>query len=376
MTFNPRLARLAIEYTKLMNLVGRSRFIKIEPKDVQPGWPPEKYVITYTCKGVAGIDGEENPISSNFHQVEMYMGREYPQQEPYLKWLTPIWHPNIQHEEPHKVCTNNVQNWFPTKPLVDLVVAMGEMVQYKRYHAKWVHPYPLDQIAADWVIRVAEPKGLFGPEKPYDRRPLVRPRGLRNKNQPKIPDQQTGGIAFGSRVKRAAESAQAQPAQDAAATAAATSAESGAAEPVRRAGRITFGGIKKTQPLSEQGTPATVAAAPGPAATDGNGGASPSKIYSLEVWRGADSPKIVEVTKPVFAIGRGGDGVEVDLALDGDQSVSGLHAVLERDDFGHWLTVKGENPVRVNGRVVPRDRMISVAVSDQIEISDFSIRLQ
>jgi hypothetical protein len=57
--------------------------------------------------------------------------------------------------------------------------------------------------------------------------------------------------------------------------------------------------------------------------------------------------------------------------------VSGLHAILERDETGaFWLTAKGETPIRVNGRLVPRERSVGVDVSDRIEISSFSMRLQ
>lgn len=371
MPFNPRLARLATEYTKLMNLAGRSRFIKIEPINVQPGWPPERYIITFTCKGIAGIDGDENPISSNFHQVEMYMGRDYPDQEPFLKWLTPIWHPNIEHAEPHKVCTNNAATWYSAKSLVDLVVAMGEMVQYRRYHAKWDYPYPLDQIAADWVVRVAEPKGIVGPDRPYDRRPLVRPRGMRNERQPRLPAQPAGGISFGSRVKRE----QPEPAPAAPPAAPAAPAEPPPAEPPPRTSKIVFGSKSAPAPAA----PVSPAEAHGDPGSNGDAVAAEPESGDgslLEVWRDGSRLFVSRMSKPVFTIGRGGDGVEVDLMLADDESVSGLHAVLERDDYGLWLTAKGESPVRVEGKPLPRDRMVSLAGGAQIEIGDFSLRLK
>jgi hypothetical protein len=206
MPHDPRFARLAIEYTHLMNLAARSRFIKVEPVDVQPGWPPEKYVVTYTCKGIAGIDEGGAPIFSEFHQVSLYLGRDYPLREPYLKWLTPIWHPNIEHEEPHHVCTNYIQSWFSSKRLSDLVLIMGEMVQYKRYHAQWTHPYPIDRETACWVIDYAEPSGIITPERPVDRRPLIRPQRMLSKQRPSdAPDASAGRIKFGKVIRKGAE---------------------------------------------------------------------------------------------------------------------------------------------------------------------------
>lgn len=176
MALHGRRARLLLEYEKLINLEKRSDFIRIEPLGKVEGMPPEDYRITFTCLGVAGLNADNSPQLAAFHQVSMKLSANFPNQEPYLKWLTPIWHPNIEHKEPHHVCTNNVQNWYATKSLDDLVVALGEMVQYRRYHAAWTAPFPLDKEAADWVINFAEPNGFVSQEKPFDNRQIVRPK--------------------------------------------------------------------------------------------------------------------------------------------------------------------------------------------------------
>ena len=165
--------RLKDEYEKLLKLERRSKFIKVEPVDVQPGYPPEKYLITYTCRGIGRIGQDGEPVPSEFHQVVMHL-IDFPAREPVLKWVTPIWHPNIEHDGPRKVCTDNPKSWFPTKSLDGLVFAIGEMVQYKRYHAQWKPPYPVDKEAAKWVLGHAEPKNIVGPDKPFDARPLLR----------------------------------------------------------------------------------------------------------------------------------------------------------------------------------------------------------
>src|SRR5262249_28677049 len=146
----------------------RSPFIKIEAVDAQPGWPPEQYLITFTCKGIARIHDDGSPVASSHHQVSLYMTREYPGQEPQLQWLTEIWHPNIEPNPPRHVCTNTVQTYYPQKPMDEFVIALAEMVQYKRYHAKWEAPFPLDATVARWVREVAEPNGWLGPMKPFD----------------------------------------------------------------------------------------------------------------------------------------------------------------------------------------------------------------
>lgn len=174
-----RRERLLLEQNKLVNLNKRSEFIEVEPLENVPGMPPEKYVVTFTCTGISALNSDQTPQASNFHQVSMYLSKDFPRQEPYLKWLTPIWHPNIEHKEPYHVCTNNVQNWYPGKSLDDLVMVLGEMVQYKRYHAEWKQPWPLDKEAAEWVVNYAEPKGIIGQNKPFDERPLLREKRIR-----------------------------------------------------------------------------------------------------------------------------------------------------------------------------------------------------
>ena len=181
-----RYLRLEIDYTDLMNVAKRSSFIGVEPVEVQPGWPPEKYLITFSCNGFAGINADGSPICSNHHQVSIYLSRDYPSVIPSLLWLTDIWHPNIDHKEPRHVCTNDVQTFWAQKPLSELVLGLGEMVQYKRYHAQLKPPFPQDLDVARWVREVAEPKGWVRSDKPLDPRPLLRQKGIRRRRKDAI----------------------------------------------------------------------------------------------------------------------------------------------------------------------------------------------
>lgn len=165
--------RLSIEYSKLINLTEQSPFIKIQAISLQPGWPPEKYIVTYICKGIVNITKDNEPIYGEFHQVEINIAKDFPLKEPKLRWLTPIWHPNIEHYEPYQVCTNNLQSWWSGKSLTNLVIEMGELIQYKRYHAAWTPPFPLNREVAKWVREYAEPKGIVALNKPIDSQPLL-----------------------------------------------------------------------------------------------------------------------------------------------------------------------------------------------------------
>jgi ubiquitin-protein ligase len=169
-----RAERLAADYDDLLKLESRSDFIHVQPVDAIPGWPPEKYLVTFTCLGIAGIDARQRPVPSERHIVSITLTAEYPVHEPKLEWVTEIWHPNIDRIPPRHVCVNSPETFYLAKSLADQVLTLGEMVQYKSYHAKHEYPWPQDHDVAKWVREVAEVNGWVGPGKPYDSRPLLR----------------------------------------------------------------------------------------------------------------------------------------------------------------------------------------------------------
>lgn len=345
-----------------MNLAARSNFIEVQPVDVQPGWPPEKYLITYSCRGIASIDSLGIPQASDFHQVSMYMGSEYPLREPLLRWLTPIWHPNIDHLEPHHVCTNNVQNWYPAKPLADLVLAMGEMVQYKHYHAKWITPFPLDRAAAEWVLEVAEPKRIVGPQKPFDERPLLRAQRMRNQgNYVATP---TTVQAF-KRIKLG----RAQRADSV-----------GVTEILEDNLTFSMSGGRALQPVAKAIRFGAQTKAPGDTRRLERPREAPVETqvgYSLEITKDGKLQRVEQISKQQLSIGRGAIGNPVDVVLEGDLTMSRLHLLLERDEDGaFWVTAKGQNPVLVNGKAIPRERSIGVDTGQVIQICSYGVTIR
>lgn len=175
---NPRQTRLAKERERLMTLNKESENVYVDPVDVHPGSEPERYRITFKCKGIVGIQGEaQDPVYGFKHEVELYCHEDFPSEVPQLRWITPIWHPNIQHQEPKGVCTNKAA-WLAGMGLDELCRQMFEMVQYKNYHADESNfPYPLDHVAAKWVREVAEPRNIVNKQLGIfvDNRPFVKP---------------------------------------------------------------------------------------------------------------------------------------------------------------------------------------------------------
>lgn len=158
---DPRQIRLKAERERLERLNAESDHVRVEPLNVMDGSEPEHYRVTFLCRGIIGIEpSTQAPIYGERHQVEIRCDDGFPSEVPQLRWVTPIWHPNIQHNGNKAVCTNPAE-WLGGMGLDDLCRLMFEMVQYKNYHADTTtRPYPLDHAAATWVREYAEPRGL------------------------------------------------------------------------------------------------------------------------------------------------------------------------------------------------------------------------
>ena len=174
--FDPRQARLKTERLRLERLNKESDYVRVEPINTLEGSEPEHYLVTFLCRGIVGVDSSHRPIYGERHQVEILCDHDFPSDVPRLRWVTPIWHPNIQHTEPKGVCVNKPE-WLGGMGLDDLCRLMFEMVQYKNYHATFTQPYPLDNEVAKWVLEYAEPHGVVNKAKNIyvDDKPFTRP---------------------------------------------------------------------------------------------------------------------------------------------------------------------------------------------------------
>lgn len=148
-----RETRLKGDYRRLRELTAGNDLIQIESVE---GDPPETYTIRFACRGVTAV-GPRGPVFGELHRVRLSLPVEYPTRPPQMRWLTPIFHPNI-NEEGTGVC---VDTWYPSKFLDDLCIMLGRMIQYQNYNP--FHSLRLD--AAQWAQKN---RHLF----PLDRRPL------------------------------------------------------------------------------------------------------------------------------------------------------------------------------------------------------------
>ena len=80
------------------------------------------------------------------HRVEIKLGASYPRTIPEIRWLTPIYHPNIS--EIGMVCLGGYgTHWVPSVQLDELCMMLWDMARYHNYDIR--SPYNRD--AALWV---------------------------------------------------------------------------------------------------------------------------------------------------------------------------------------------------------------------------------
>ncbi|MFI5458300.1 MAG: ubiquitin-conjugating enzyme E2 [Isosphaerales bacterium] len=85
------------------------------------------------------------------HRVEIKLGASYPRTMPEIRWITPIYHPNIS--EIGMVCLGGYgTHWVPSVQLDELCIMLWDMVRYHNYDIR--SPYNRD--AALWVASQAK----------------------------------------------------------------------------------------------------------------------------------------------------------------------------------------------------------------------------
>jgi len=133
-----RLRRLASDYENLKLEFARHPHIDIEPI---AGDPPDKYLVTYKIKGFKLDEKTGKPVLTNRHQVEVYLHAAYPREKPRCQMKTPIFHPNFRFQ----VCIGDY--WGAGERLTDIIIQIGDMIQYKNYNPK----SPLNMEASHWA---------------------------------------------------------------------------------------------------------------------------------------------------------------------------------------------------------------------------------
>jgi ubiquitin-protein ligase len=152
---SPRIRRLRNDLAALERLRSESSLFQFQAV----GSPPYHYQIMFKGGGLRRENGKVK-ISST-HRVEIKLGASYPRTIPEIRWLSPIYHPNIS--EIGMVCLGGYgTHWVPSVQLDELCMMLWDMARYHNYDIR--SPYNRD--AALWVAN--QTSILF----PTDHRPL------------------------------------------------------------------------------------------------------------------------------------------------------------------------------------------------------------
>jgi ubiquitin-protein ligase len=92
MPSDDRSERLAAELEVMQGLARQSSILEFETK----GDPPEEYKVTLRGKGLSRTSTYGGDVQCvDVHEFEIRLGYTFPQRPPEVRWLTPIFHPNV-----------------------------------------------------------------------------------------------------------------------------------------------------------------------------------------------------------------------------------------------------------------------------------------
>lgn len=133
----PRLRRLEADQRRLMSAFAGHPHVRVEP--VGPT-PAERYRITYTVLGLHRTPQNEL-VRAGIHVVDVVLPGGYPREKPYCTTASPIFHPNFGNY----ICIADF--WSPSQSLLDVVVQIGDMIQFRSHNTG----SPLNALAARWA---------------------------------------------------------------------------------------------------------------------------------------------------------------------------------------------------------------------------------
>lgn len=134
---SPRQRRLAADHQELTESFTGHQHVFVTPVGAEP---PERYQIVYNVPGLV-TDQSNNLQILGQHVVHMTLPSGYPREKPYFTCDSPVFHPNFGNY----ICIADF--WSPSQSLTDVVVEIGDLLQYKLYNVR----SPLNALAARWV---------------------------------------------------------------------------------------------------------------------------------------------------------------------------------------------------------------------------------
>src|SRR4051794_31719615 len=152
---SPRIRRLRSDLAAMDRLRAESSVLQFHAY----GTPAQHYKVQFLGRSLARERGKVTVRER--HEFEIRLGASYPRTMPEIRWLTPIYHPNIS--EIGMVCLGGYgTHWVPSLNLDELCTMLWDMTRFHNYDIR--SPYNRD--AALWAAN--QSTFLF----PLDSRPL------------------------------------------------------------------------------------------------------------------------------------------------------------------------------------------------------------
>jgi ubiquitin-protein ligase len=171
---SPRIRRLRSDLAALEKLRAESSVFRFK----STGRPPQQYTVAFHGSSLARDRGKV--IVRDHHEVEIKLGASYPRTMPELRWLTPIYHPNIS--EIGMICLGAYgTHWVPSLALDELCVMLWDMARYQNYDIR----SPYNREAAQWAANQATFRF------PMDARPLRDARAALGRVEPPVSVEET-----------------------------------------------------------------------------------------------------------------------------------------------------------------------------------------
>jgi ubiquitin-protein ligase len=138
------MRRLRSDEAAMKRLVEESSVVRWKAS----GKPAQHYQVEFLGRSLTRESGRVSVRAQ--HRVEIKLGASYPLTVPEIRWLTPIFHPNIS--EIGMVCLGGFgSHWVPSLRLDALVAMLWDMARYFNYDIR--SPYNRD--AALWAANQA-----------------------------------------------------------------------------------------------------------------------------------------------------------------------------------------------------------------------------
>src|SRR4051794_22564700 len=152
---SPRIRRLRNDVAAMERLSAESSVLRFRGR----GQLVQHYLVEFHGKSLTRERGKVTVRER--HEVEIKLGASYPRTMPEIRWMTPIYHPNIS--EIGMVCLGGYgTHWVPSLSLDELCIMLWDMARFHNYDIR----SPYNREAALWAAN--QSAFLF----PLDTRPL------------------------------------------------------------------------------------------------------------------------------------------------------------------------------------------------------------